>query len=223
MKTGKKYVRKLLSLAVAMALTLTVALPTSTAYAAYSPKSEVKTILSIPADLSGKTVILHTNDMHGAISKYALVASVKENLTNRGAEVILVDAGDFSQGTPYVSTTKGADAVTMMNAAGYDIATLGNHEFDFGYYQLVSNLSKAKFKVISANVMGANGAPVFNPNFVYNTKSGVKIGFFGLETPETRTKVHPGLIQGISFLAKGDLVTCAQEQVDALKTQGVDR
>ena len=222
MKKGKNYVRKLLSLAVAMALTLTVALPTSVAYAAYSPKSEVKTILSIPADLSGKTVILHTNDMHGAISKYALVASVKENLTNRGAEVILVDAGDFSQGTPYVSTTKGADAVTMMNATGYDVVTLGNHEFDFGYYQLVSNLSKAKFKVVSANVIGANGAPVFNPNYVYSTKSGVRIGFFGLETPETRTKVHPGLIQGISFLAKEDLAKCAQEQVDTLKAQGVD-
>ncbi|MCR5556084.1 MAG: bifunctional metallophosphatase/5'-nucleotidase [Butyrivibrio sp.] len=221
MRTSKKCVKKLLSFAVALALTLTVALPSSVAYA-YEPKAEVKTILSIPADLSGKTVILHTNDMHGAISKYALVASVKENLAARGAEVILADAGDFSQGTPYVSTTKGADAITMMNAAGYDIVTLGNHEFDYGYYQLVNNLGKAKFKVVCADILGANGAPLFNPNYIYTTKSGVKIGFFGMETPETQTKVNPALIQGLTFLAKDELVKCAQEQVDTLKAGGAD-
>ena len=69
-----------------------------------------------------------------------------------GAEVILVDAGDYSQGKTYVSVTKGADAVTMMNAAGYDVVTLGNHEFDYGYAQLKENMSKAKFKVVCADV-----------------------------------------------------------------------
>lgn len=222
MKTSKKYVKKLLSFAVAMALMLSVTLPTSVAFAAYSPKADVRTILSVPADLSGKTVILHTNDLHGAISKYALVASVKENLAGRGAEVILVDAGDFSQGTPYVSTTKGADAVTMMNAAGYDIITLGNHELDYGFFQMRNNLAKGKFKVVCANILGADGKPVFDPNYVYTTKSGVKLGFFGLETPETQTKVNPALIQGISFLSKGDLYKCAQQQTDELKAKGAD-
>ena len=86
----------------------------------------------VTQDLAGKTVILHTNDVHGAVEGYAYITALKADYEAKGAEVILVDAGDYSQGTTYVSTTKGADAVTMMNAAGYDIVTLGNHEIDYG-------------------------------------------------------------------------------------------
>ena len=71
------------------------------------------------SDLTGKTVILHSNDVHGAIAGYANIAQLRNEYEAEGAEVILVDAGDFSQGTTYVSTSKGFDAITMMNAAGY--------------------------------------------------------------------------------------------------------
>lgn len=212
---------KLIASALAMALFFTIIIPASVTFA-YDAPADVKTIADIPADLTGKTVILQTNDVHGAIGKYAYVASVKQNLTGRGAEVILVDSGDFSQGTPYVSTSKGLSAITMMNAAGYDIVTLGNHEFDFGYAQLRSNLAQAKFKVLCADVLDGNGNPILDPNYMYVTKSGLKLGFFGMETPETQTKVNPGLIQGISFLSKSDIYKCAQEQTDALKSQGAD-
>lgn len=184
--------------------------------------ADVRTILNIPMDLSGKTIIIHTNDIHGAISRYAYVASLRDNLKNRGADVILVDAGDFSQGTPYVSTTKGFDAITMMNAAGYDYVTLGNHEFDYGYDQLRSNLNFAKFKVLCANVLNPDGNNLFTPNAIYTGPSGLRIGFFGMETPETRTKVNPSMIKGINFLNKSDNYVCAQAQVDELKTQGAD-
>lgn len=210
------------SVLLALALVLTANVTALTSYAAVNIAQDIKTIADVPADLSGKTIILHSNDVHGAIGRYAYIASVKENFTKRGAEVILVDAGDFSQGTPYVSTTKGLDAITSMNAAGYDIATLGNHEFDYGYTQLRGNLAVAKFKVICADVLDGNGNTIVPANTMYTTKSGMKIGFFGMETPETQTKTNPALIQGLKFLSKGELYTCAQAQVDELKGQGAD-
>ena len=87
-------------------------------------------------DLTGKVVILHTNDVHGAIAGYSKLATLRDTLEKRGAEVILADAGDFSQGEVEVNMSKGLDAINLMNAAGYTLATLGNHEFDFGYETL---------------------------------------------------------------------------------------
>ena len=171
-------------------------------------------------DYTGKTVILHSNDVHGEIMGYAYIAALKTEFESKGADVILADAGDFSQGDPTVSLSKGADAVAMMNAAGYDVATLGNHEFDFGYAQLMENLSAAAFPVICADVFEGDKA-ILPPTWTYE-KDGLKIGFFGMETPETQTKVNPGLIQGIRFLSKGDIYTCAQEQIDALRSDGAD-
>lgn len=137
----------------------------------------------VEQDLAGKTVILHTNDVHGEIARYAKVAALKAELKARGADVILVDAGDYSQGTIYVSVNKGADAVTMMNAAGYDLATIGNHEFDYGYEQLMLNMAKANFQVLCANV-SKDGKSIFDANTIIEIeKGGMKIGFFGLETP----------------------------------------
>ena len=180
--------RKFLSVLLAMAMVLSL---TVTSFAA-------DTAADAKAEMAGKTVILHTNDVHGAVEGYAYIAQLKADYEAKGAEVILVDAGDFSQGTTYVSSTKGADAVTMMNAAGYDVVTLGNHEFDYGYAQLKENMSKAKFKVVCADVFNEDGTPIFDASYTYTTKSGVKVGFFGMETPETQTKANPALIKGLT-------------------------
>lgn len=189
---------------------------------AYAYEAEYKIMPQISKDLSGKTLIIHSNDVHGAMDKYSQLAALRNELKARGADVILTDAGDFSQGTPYVSTTKGMYAINMMNAMGYDVVTLGNHEFDYGYAQLKYNLSNAKFKVVCADVLDSKGKTAFDANYVFTTPSGLKIGFFGMETPETQTKVNPALIKGIKFLSKGELYTCAQAQVADLKAQGVD-
>ena len=203
--------RKFLSVLLAMAMVLSL---TVTGLAA-------DTAADAKAEMAGKTVILHTNDVHGAVEGYAYIAQLKADYEAKGAEVILVDAGDFSQGTTYVSSTKGADAVTMMNAAGYDVVTLGNHEFDYGYAQLKENMSKAKFKVVCADVFNEDGTPIFDANYTYTTKSGVKVGFFGMETPETQTKANPALIKGLTF-ATGDAFTkAAADQVAALKDADV--
>lgn len=174
-----------------------------------------------PKPFDGKTVILHSNDVHGAIEGYANIAALKAEYEAQGATVILVDAGDYSQGTTYVSSTKGLDAVKMMNAAGYDFATLGNHEFDYGYEQLKSNMSEAQFKVLCANVLGADGKSIFDATAIKEV-NGVKIGFFGLETPETQTKANPALIKGLQFLGDEKMYECAQAQVAALKNAGAD-
>ena len=198
--------RKVLALLLSVVMTLTLLV--SSAWA------------DEPKPLDGKTVILHTNDVHGSIELYAKVAAMKGDYEAQGAQVILADAGDYSQGTVYVSVNKGKDAVTMMNAAGYDVATIGNHEFDYGYAQLKSNLDSAVFKVVCANVL-QDGSPVFDAYTMIN-KGGVQVAFVGLETPEAQTKANPALIQGLTFLAGDEMYAAVQTQVDAARTAGAD-
>ena len=174
-------------------------------------------------DYAGTTVILHSNDVHGALTGYAYIPTLRSWFEAQGAEVIVADAGDFSQGTTYVSASKGLTAVEMMNAAKYDIVTLGNHEFDFGYAQLMENLSKAEFTTICANVyLDETGETILPATAVIETKAGLKIGFFGMETPETATKVNPGMIKEINFSTFDKLYEAGQKAVDDLKAQNVD-
>ena len=147
--------RKFLSVLLAMAMVFSL---TVTGFAREDTAAADK------AEMAGKTVILHSNDVHGYVAGYAYIAQLKADYEAKGAEVILVDAGDYSQGEVYVSDTKGLDAVEMMNAAGYDVVSLGNHEFDYGFDQLKSNMSKAKFKVLCADVFNADGTPIFDAN-----------------------------------------------------------
>ena len=215
--------------AITLALSLGACAPAEqqTAETPETVEQQAETQGAVLDDYSGKTVILHSNDVHGAIMGYAYIAALKTDFQDKGAEVILADAGDFSQGDPTVSLSKGADAVAMMNAAGYDVVTLGNHEFDFGYEQLMENLKEAEFSAICADVYEGDSA-ILPPTWMYeDADAGLKIGFFGMETPETQTKVNPGLIQDIRFVSNTSggeetLYTCAQEQIDALRADGAD-
>ena len=178
--------------------------------------------------LEGKLVILHTNDIHGravaddASFGYARIAQLKKNLQAQGAEVLLMDAGDFSQGTPLVNLGYGKNAVEFMNAAGYDIATLGNHEFDWGSDNMEQNMANAKFAVVCANLTrAADGTTVFPANKIYETAIG-KVGVFGLDTPETMTKTHPDKVKGIAFAQGEELFAVAAAQVAELEAAGCD-
>lgn len=170
-------------------------------------------------EMAGQIVLLHTNDVHGAISGYAKVAALKQAYEAKGAYVLLLDAGDYSQGTVYVSSTKGANAVALMNLAGYDAATVGNHEFDYGFDQLKTNLSAAKFQVLAANVL-YNGKVAFKDNTVFTAPDGTKIGVFGLDTPETATKANPAMTKGVTFGSDAEIIATAAAQVKALKAAG---
>ena len=172
------------------------------------------------ADLAGKTVVLHTNDVHGQVDLYAKVAALKKDYEAKGADVILVDAGDYAQGTPYVSDSQGKTAIELMNAAGYDVVTLGNHEFDYGYANLQRIMKDAKFKVV-CNIK-YNGKLAFDASYVVETKGGLKVGFLGLTTPETSTKAHPAKIKGVTFMAQNALYSFATQEAANLKADGSD-
>lgn len=184
--------------------------------------SLMSTALAVGAEdsLEGKVVILHSNDVHGAVEGYAKMAGLRDAYAAAGAEVILADAGDFCQGSAYVNVSKGANAVALMNDVGYDVSTLGNHEFDFGYDNLIEIMKDAKFKVVCGDVTKDGEAPFDGWTII--EKKGVKIGFVGLETPETYTKVNPGLIQGVAFPQKAELYACAQKLIDEVKAAGAD-
>ena len=184
--------------------------------------------LAIPAgateteqDLTGHIVILHTNDVHGAIGEYAKVAALKQAYQAAGAYVLLADAGDFIQGDPTVSASQGKTAIELMNLAGYDVAAPGNHEFDYGYPNLKTLAGEADFPILAAHVRYDNAAALGDQT-TFTTTDGKKIGIFGLDTPETATKAHPDKIKGVSFLAAQEMFDCAQAQVDALKADGCD-
>ena len=207
--------KKLFSLVLALALVLSMG---STALADYYSQlfPIVKTQIH---DFNGKTVILHSNDVHGAIDSYAHMPALRDRLLAEGAsQVLVVDAGDFSQGGIYVSVNKGKAAIDMMNAAGYDVVTLGNHEFDYGYAQLMENLKDAKFQAICCNVYhDETGETILPPSTIIETKSGLRLGFVGVETPETATKVNPNMITDVSFTSFGRLYEVVQAAVDEIR------
>ena len=128
MRTGKKLLALLLTLSMALSLTVTAA----------------------GAEENGGVTILYTNDIHTYIDQdltYSLVAAYKDSLEN----ALLVDAGDHIQGTAYGGMDQGATIIQLMNAAGYDLATLGNHEFDYDMEGCMAAIQAADFPYVSCN------------------------------------------------------------------------
>ena len=201
-----------LLLAMVMALGLTV---TGFAADAEDVEGEAPAAFEVPEDAEGSIVILHTNDVHGAVESYAKVATLKAMYEEAGAYVLLLDAGDFSQGAAAVNVHQGATAVELMNMAGYDAAAPGNHEFDYGYENLTKLVEAAGFPILAANVT-YEGEPAFEASVTFETEDGTKIGVFGLDTPEAKTKTNPAKTVGVEFASGEEMYKAAQEQVDAL-------
>lgn len=219
--------KKFLSLLLALLMVCTMVMPAAAAEDGIMLISAAPEAYAIPADVSGKLVVIHTNDTHGhdvAVEGETVgtagVAALKKDFEAAGASVLLVSAGDFSQGTTLVSLDKGASAVQFMNAAGYDVAAPGNHEFDYKMDALKANVAAADFPVLAANIVyTSTKKPVFGDRVTFDTAIG-KVGVFGLDTPETMTKAHPDNVKGLTFYQGDELVKCAQAQVDALKKDG---
>lgn len=214
--------RKVLALLLSLVMTLTLLVPAT--WAEEKPAAGYQ----LPASLKGKTVILHTNDVHGAIDKYAKVAALKNECYDRGASaVVLLDAGDFSQGSTYVSLSKGATAVELMNAVGYDAVTLGNHEFDYGFPQLKANLSysAADFLVTCVNLVDDKGDPIFAPGATAPVTDAddnplFNLTVMGVATPETQTKANPALMKGLTFLSGQKLYDAANAGIKVAREEG---
>ena len=179
-------------------------------------------------DAVQEVIIYHTNDTHGYLSGdgeeivgIALAAGLKESTPNS----ILVDAGDATQGLPLASLTKGADVIELMNLAGYDLMTPGNHEFDFGTETFLSNAQKADFPVLAANIY-RNGSPLLKDVQEDSSgchavleQNGVRIGFFGLTTADTASSTNPAGIKDLEFR---DEIETAKTEINHLEEEGAD-
>ena len=222
--------KKLLSLALALVMSLSLAAP---AMAADEKAEKTVTPYTVSNDVKGKIVILHTNDTHGAdmavadagkeVLGDAGVAALKKEFEKKGAQVFLFSAGDATQGAPIVNLSQGEAAIEFMNAAGYDAMAPGNHEFDWGADNLKAIAKKADFPVLAANIVDEKtGKAIFDTTATFKTKSGLKIGVFGLDTPEAATKTNPDKIVGLKFLAGEEMYKCAEETIKALKDDKCD-
>ena len=144
-----------------------------------------------------EVTILYTNDVHTYIDKqapeltYAAIAALKQSYQNAGKKVLLVDAGDHVQGTAYGSMDQGASIIELMNAAGYDTATPGNHEFDYGMDRAKELMRDADFPYLSCNWVDLRTNLRVLPEIKVFVRGGVRIAFVGITTPETFTKSTP--------------------------------
>ncbi len=228
MNMFKKATRTLLSLTLATGLFLSTNISGSVADASVGKISykiddpNTKKLAEIDAeysDMSGKTVILTTNDVHGAIDGYPYIASLKNYFTEKNADkVILIDSGDFSQtktkNTQYITTSNGL-AIDCMNAAGYDYAGLGNHEA-MSLGKLTKNYKDGEenFKIINSNVLkkiDENGyEPLFTPNCTEKIGD-TTIGFFGIVTRDGFSE------RSGDYKLDDPMSECAQKQCDKLR------
>ena len=230
--------RKIIALVLAVMMCVAMfgcaeeAAPTTTATNA---ATETTTTVEAAA-LTEDVVILYTNDVHTYIDKelsYDVIAGVKAELEKTYGTVILADAGDHIQGTAFGSMDKGETIIKLMNAAGYDIATLGNHEFDYGMEGRIQVTDEwANFPYVSANFYheseGTRGENVLKAYEMF-TVGEAKIAIVGVTTPETFTKSTPAYFQdengnyiyGIGAGEDGSaLYADLQNAVDAAKAEG---
>ncbi len=172
---------------------------------------------------SEHVIILHTNDMHGFFleGKYdgmglAKIANYRDRVLAGNPATFLVDGGDALQGNNLVTVSDGETGTNLLDIAGFDAMVAGNHEFDYGSEQTIKLAKMLNFPMLSANVKKADGSD-FLPSQTIIEKNGVKVGFFGLTTPETTYKSHPDNTVGLKFVP---MVDVAKEQVKELKDKG---
>lgn len=179
-------------------------------------------IASVYADENVVTItIVHTNDTHSRVDSgigFAKVAAKIKELKAENPNVLVIDAGDTLHGQPFATISKGESIIKVMNAVGYDVMTPGNHDFNYGQERLVELAKYAEFPIISANVIKQDGTTLLEP-YVIKEVGGLKIGIFGLSTPETAYKTNPKNVEGLTF---ENPVEVAKKMVEELKAKDVD-
>lgn len=179
------------------------------------------------ADFS-KLMILHTNDSHGYDQGaenhigMPVIAQIKKDMEAKGYQVVLLDAGDIIQGNDIAKFDQGKSIIQYMNKAGYDAATLGNHEFDYGQAVLKDRMREASFPFVSCNVLLEKTGEDFTQPTLILDKPGCRIGIVGLTTPTTQTSTLPSYVAGLKFLGNDALYAVVQGHVDRLRAAGCD-
>ena len=184
----KKMYGKLLSFVLAMAIVFSVPVVSDAAVVSSVDKSDI--------------VILYDNDVHCEVDGYVEMAAIKKEMQSQSNYVSLVSCGDFVQGGVIGSISKGEAVVKIMNNIGYDVVTLGNHEFDYAIPQLKSLMLDLDAKVVSSNFLKkSTGKPVFS-SYTIKKYGKTKVAFVGVTTPETFTKSTPAYFQN----SKGEFI-----------------
>ncbi|MGE5653029.1 MAG: bifunctional metallophosphatase/5'-nucleotidase [Bacillota bacterium] len=175
---------------------------------------------------TAKTItIFHTNDTHSRVVEgsdsigFAKLASLINAYRSEHPNTLVLDAGDTFHGQTISTLVKGASIVEVMNAIGYDAMTPGNHDFNYGYEQLLELAKQATFPILSANVKKEDGSNLMTP-YVIKEVDGIRVGIFGLSTPETTFKTNPLNVKGLTFadpVAEAKLMVAQlQGQVDVM-------
>ena len=187
--------------------------------------------LDVVAKKHKQLVVLHTNDTHSTI--FPVNSNIdNQEIAGRGGflrrvnmvkeqrqqhpDLLLFDSGDFSQGSGYYTLFKGEVEVGLMNQMGYDAATIGNHEFDFGLDNMARIFRMAKFPIVCSNYdcTGTVIQDLVKP-YITLVRNGVKIGVFAL-SPELKGLVFDGNCEGITYL---DPAETAQKYIHILRKQ----
>lgn len=187
---------------------------------------------TLTAVAKGKQLlILHTNDTHSCViplnpnladtmlagrGGFLRRAAMIDQMRKEDKELLLLDSGDFSQGSPYYTMFKGDVETELMNIMGYDAATIGNHEFDFGLDNMARLFKKVNFPIVCANYdfTGTVVEGLVKPYVVIKRK-GVKIGIFGL-SPKLEGLVMASTCAGVKYL---DPIKTANDIADKLKNE----
>ncbi|MDP5275770.1 bifunctional metallophosphatase/5'-nucleotidase [Chengkuizengella axinellae] len=165
----------------------------------------------------------HTNDVHGHIEEdeynkefgYAKMATIIDEWKAESENFFLIDAGDTFQGTIFVNQTEGQSIIPILNALDYETMAAGNHEFDFGYEQLLNLVGQLEYPVISSNVVYEDGSEFLQP-VKYAEIAGKTFAFIGFVTEDTPIVTHPDNVEGLSFKSP---VEVAKEMVPQLKEE----
>ncbi|MDF2948293.1 MAG: nucleotidase [Sedimentibacter sp.] len=166
-----------------------------------------------------KITIIHTNDTHARLEStatelgFAKIATLIKEAKVANPNTLVLDAGDTLHGMPIVNISKGENAIKVLEAAGYDYMTLGNHDFNYGKERLFELKDMTKVGMLSANILNEKGEYVFTP-YVIKEVGGVKVGIFGLTTPETAYKTSPTNVEGLTF---ADSIEVSKKMVKELQ------
>ncbi|MGL5355640.1 MAG: bifunctional metallophosphatase/5'-nucleotidase [Cetobacterium sp.] len=183
---------------------------------------------ALPArDGEYELTLVHVNDVHGrakegksdgvGLARVRTITKALEQDKNSG-KVLLIDAGDTMHGTTFATLTKGESMVQTLNAAGFDYSTLGNHDFNYGEERLGELLSMQKYKTLAANVTDKTTGKPIAGTYEIKKIDGMKVGFFGLATPETYFKTNPNNVKNIKI---ADPIATAKSVVAMMKKEGV--
>lgn len=170
--------------------------------------------------------IIHVNDVHGQVEGndkdligYPRLKTYVDRQRKENPNLILLNAGDTIHGTNFATLSRGETVVNLMNMMGFDAMVPGNHDFNYGSDRLLELSKKAKFEILAANLVKEGSDEKVYKDYMIKEVAGIKLGIFGLATPETKEKSHPNNTKGIDFVSP---VEISREMVKKLKSEKVD-